>query len=154
VPDCLAAYRFHGRNYFYVDEEQVSREVVENRLRLFTIEFAAMKRWLAANGLIGHAAAERSLKGWKFYLESLEFAIKTPSQWRFFWWLVRKNHAERIAQTWKFTIFTYMASVAALVVGYPKRELVYRWRDSGIEVIQRLRRGILGKERNQGASRH
>jgi hypothetical protein len=56
VPECLAAYRFSGKNGFHADEFEVSAEILKNRLQLFQIVIDAIRKWLNENGYSREAA--------------------------------------------------------------------------------------------------
>ncbi len=151
-PDCLSAYRFHGKNSYHADESEMSAETRAKRLRLFRIEFAAMRGWLANNGYTRKQLPVRAfLDWWSLYLESQEFLIAAPSRLRFFWWTVRKTRADNIFQNWRFTFFHYLTAFSALIFGYTKADRMHEWRGGTMEATKRVYRTFFGHT-NQSSS--
>jgi glycosyltransferase involved in cell wall biosynthesis len=142
LPECLSGYRFHGKNAYHVDE--TSTEVRRDRLRLYRIEFAAMRRWLASNGFNRKQLAVRQfLDWWNVHFDWEEFPVKPPSRMRFFWWTVRKNHTYSVIQTWKFTLFNYLTAFFALLFGYSKANEI--WRQGTMEATRRVHRALFDR---------
>jgi hypothetical protein len=131
VPECLSAYRFHGSNEYHADETHFSLEARRKKLQVFHIAHEAMHRWLAKNGFSRNQLPVRVfLDWWSLYLESQEFLIEPPGRLRFLWWSIRKNHADRDVQTWRFTLLKYVMALSALVFGYTEADRMYQWRDT------------------------
>ena len=152
LPECLAAYRFHGRNSYHVDEKQMSLESRKHRLRLFQNVFRAMCGWLAKNGYTEEQLPVRNfLRCWSIYLQAQEFSIQPPGRIRFFWWKVRKNHIDSALQTWRFTSFNYLTAFFALFFGYTKAELMDRWQNRIMETTKHLYRDLVGGHSHQSS---
>jgi glycosyltransferase involved in cell wall biosynthesis len=136
VPECLSGYRFHGKNAYHADGNQ-SVEARKKRLPLYQVEFGAMRRWLADNGYTRKQIPVRVfLDCWNIYLEGEGFLLKPPSRLRFFWWTVRKNHADSRVQGWKFTVLRYLTCLSALILGYGKADQVDKWQGRTIRAYQ------------------
>jgi glycosyltransferase involved in cell wall biosynthesis len=145
VPECLSAYRFHGKNSYYVDENRMSTESRKYRLRLFQTVFKAMRRWLADNGYKKRELAVRAfLACWDVYLQGQEFAIQEPGRLRFFVWTLKRNHANRLLQTRRFTYFNYLTAFLALIFGYSKAERMYQWQDRTMGMTRRVYESLSG----------
>jgi glycosyltransferase involved in cell wall biosynthesis len=130
VPECLSGYRFHGENAYHADENQALIEARKKRVPLYQIEFEAMQRWLTANGYTRKQLPVRVfLDGWRLYLQGEGFLSKPPGRLEFFWWTVRKIHAERRAQAWNFILLKYLTSISALAFGYAGRNVMGVWQD-------------------------
>jgi glycosyltransferase involved in cell wall biosynthesis len=140
--ECLAAYRFHGGNSFHADAAQVSNERREKWLRMFEIEIAAMRRWLAANGLTRNEPAVRMfLDLLERNLQEQEFAIRPPGRLRYFAAVVKEARAASVMQSWKLTALNYVASPLALVFGYGNAAKMYEARGRITSKVERASRG-------------
>lgn len=153
VPECLAAYRFHGKNAYHADESQMSIEARKNRLRLFQTEFDAMRRWLAANGYTKKQLPVRIfLNRWNLLLQGEGFLIKRPSRARFLRYVLLENYATSQIETWKLTVFNYLSAFSALVFGYNKAERMYAWRGRTMSIAQAVYRRLFGARAKQSSS--
>jgi len=140
--ECLAAYRFHGKNSFHADEAQLSNERRENWLRMFEIEIAAMRRWLSANGLTRKEPAVRMfLDLLDRNLQMQKFSIRPPGRLRYFASVVKEAHAASVMQSWKLTALNYLASPLALLFGYRKAAKMYETRGQITSKVERVFRG-------------
>ncbi len=145
VPECLSGYRIHGKNAYQSDQSQAI-EVRKKRLPLYQIEFGAMRRWLEDNGYTREQLPVRVfLDCWNIYLEGEGFLLKPPSRLRFFWWTVRKNHADSRVQGWKFTALKYATSLSALILGYRHADVLDKWQAKTIRAYQM----IFGRRANE-----
>jgi hypothetical protein len=145
APQHLSVYRLHGKNSYYVNQDQMSKQSAKHRLELFRIEFKAMQSWLVKNGYTREQLPVRNFLGcWSIYLQGQEFAIKPPSRLRFFWWQVRRNHINSALQTWRFTLLNYLTAPLALAFGYPGVDRMYRWQDKTVETTKRFYRKLAG----------
>ncbi len=85
VEEYLTVYRIHGRNQYTTGEPQVSTETSRERLRIWQVVIAAMRKWLDDHRYSRKQAAVRSLLDrWKLLLQREEFAIRTPGRLQFF----------------------------------------------------------------------
>jgi glycosyltransferase involved in cell wall biosynthesis len=122
VREPLSGYRFHGNNSYRADATQ-ALETRRKRLPLYEIEFAAMRRWLEANGYTRREPYTRLfLDCWSVFLEGERFLSAPPGRLRYFRWMLRKNRADSRVQNWKFTLLRYITSFSALISGFEKEE--------------------------------
>jgi glycosyltransferase involved in cell wall biosynthesis len=151
APDCLAAYRFHGKNAYYV--EKIEPEARKKRLNLYHTEFAAMRRWLAENACKKSQLPVRIFFAyWHRVLNEQQFAIEAPGRFRYLRYLVGENYREAYRQTTKLTILKYVTCLAALAFGYEKRDQMEQWR-AGVAVgAGRLLRRSSGTHTGTGLS--
>jgi len=145
LPEPLFYYRHHGQNLWATNDEDKAK--LRRRCDMQRLVYGRLWEMLLRRGV-----QLECVTGLLVPQEQHLFELDPPSRARFFWFLVRQNYWHGSRQTWRFRALNYLTPFAALLVGYPKRELVYKWRDSGIETFQRVRRGIFGRESNQGAS--
>lgn len=139
IPESLALYRIHGANSFYTDEREMSAEARKNRLQKWQTLISAMKKWLAANGYTRKQPPVRAfLNGWTLYERKERLLIKPPGRLRFFWFVVFENYATSPVQTWKLTVFNYLAALSALGFGYQREKQMYEWRGRTMTVLQSL----------------
>ena len=151
VPECLAAYRFHDKNAFHVDEFEMSAEIVKKRLRLFQIMIDAMRKWLDDNGYTRSQLPVRYfLDFWTLIQEKRRFLIEPPGRFHFFWCVVFENYVNSPIQNWKLTVFNYLSSFSALVFGYKRRGQMYEWRGRAMETVERVYRAFVSRRENQG----
>lgn len=148
VPECLAGYRFHGKNAYHADGGDEMLEARKKRLPLYRTEFEGMRRWLADHGYTKRQLPVRVfLDCWSLYLQEEGFLIKPPGRLQYFWWAVRKNYVDSRNQTWKFTLLKYLTSMSALIFGYTKAGVMERLRGDTV----RLYRTLSGERSDQSS---
>jgi glycosyltransferase involved in cell wall biosynthesis len=146
IPECLATYRFHGRNLFHADESETSGEFEKSRASTTRMVIDAVDGWLRQHGYGRYRSFfNRFLLG----LEVDRFAGEPPGRLRFFWFVVRENYTYSLIQTWKLTALNYVTALSALVFGYDKRHQMEEWRCSAVERAERLFRKFAGRRRNR-----
>jgi glycosyltransferase involved in cell wall biosynthesis len=126
VPECLGAYRFHGRNSlpyfanpFHAEAGQVSPEVLKDKLREWQIVVAAMFKWLAGNGYTqDQPAVEFFHDRWRLYIESQVIAQQVPGRLRFFSYLMRYNRCYASRMTRRLRVINFVNAYGALLTGY------------------------------------
>jgi len=139
LPEVLVVYRLHGRNCYFAEEKNLSRESRKKRQEEWRILIDCMREWIAANGWSRNDVAVRDfLARWNRYQKREEFEINPPGRVRFFWFVVSENHAWGRAQTWKFRMFNYLTAVAALALGYKNEGLMENWRFRIVRGMQKL----------------
>ena len=127
VPECLAGYRFHGKNAYHVKE--IEKEIRKKRLVLYRTEFAAMRNWLTKNGYTKSELPVRIFFAyWERALNEQQFAIHPPNKFRYLRYLFGQNYRESYRQSKKLTILRYVTSFAALTFGYDERDRMEEWR--------------------------
>jgi glycosyltransferase involved in cell wall biosynthesis len=153
VPECLAAYRFHGKNAFHADEFEMSVEIENKRLRLFQIVIEAMRKWLNDNGYSRNQLPVRYfLDFWTLIQCKRRFLIEPPGRFRFFGSIVLENYVNSLIQNWKLTAFNYLTSFSALGFGYKRRNQMYEWRGRVMKTVERVYRTFVGGSDNHGSS--
>jgi glycosyltransferase involved in cell wall biosynthesis len=151
LPECLSAYRVHGKNSFQNDETQMPMETRKNRLRLWQTVIDAKRKWLAENGFTRKQPAVRCLLDcWTLFQQKERFLIKPPGRLRYFWFVVLENYVASPIQTWKLTVFNYLFGPIALLLGYKKAQQMYQWRLRTMETIQRWIRMVLRTRAEHG----
>jgi glycosyltransferase involved in cell wall biosynthesis len=138
VPEFLALYRIHGKNNYGADEREVSLEVRRRRLQMWRVATDAMCNWLGDNGYSQRAPERAFLNSWMLYHARQRFQNDPPGRLGFFRFLVWENYTSSHDQTWKFTVFNYLASLSALLFGYKNRHLMYEWRERTMTSLQSL----------------
>jgi len=129
VPECLAAYRFHGQNSYYADEDQMPPEMRKKRLRMHEIVLAAMTTWLANNGLTPKQPEVRFFfDRWKLTLENQRFILNPPGRIRLFRYLVTYNRFYGPYISRNLRIVNWFNAVGSLLTGYKYFHLLNRWR--------------------------
>jgi glycosyltransferase involved in cell wall biosynthesis len=153
VPECLAAYRFHGKNAYHSDENQMPVETRKNRLEMFQPVIQAMRKWVADNGYTRQQRAVRIfLDRWTLFQQTHQFLIKPPGRLRFFWFTVFENYASSPVQTWKLTAFNYLFAPSALVFGYERSRLMYEWRGRAMAAAEHAYRAFFGRGSKPGSA--
>jgi glycosyltransferase involved in cell wall biosynthesis len=143
IPECLAAYRFHGKNNFHVDELRMPAEVRRERLRKRQILLDAKLKWLARNGYSRKQAPVRSfLDRWTLYQEKDEFILAPPGRLRFFRHLMLYNRCYGPHLSRRIRLINYLNALGALVTGYKHFPAMDRWRERTAKRIRRLRGGV------------
>jgi glycosyltransferase involved in cell wall biosynthesis len=152
VPECLAAYRFHGENLYHANEREATSEFKKRREETARLVINSVDGWLRDHGY-GRESRFRSFFG-RFLLgqEESGFSAKAPGRLRFFWYLVRENYTYSVVQTWKLTAIRYITALSGLTYGYENRFRMEEWRSRALERITRLFRGFLGA-RDRSASK-
>jgi glycosyltransferase involved in cell wall biosynthesis len=143
IPEFLALYRIHGDNNYGADEREVPLEVRKRRLRMWRVVTDAMCNWLDDNGYPRRAPERAFLNSWIAYHARQRFQIEPPGRLRFFRFLVWENYSSSHDQTWKFTVFNYLASLSALLFGFKNRHLMYEWRERTMTSLQSLSKRFL-----------
>ena len=139
IPDVLAIYRIHGENHFYADDRRALIEIKKKKLEMRRVLVDAMHKWLADNGYTKRQLPVRIFfSSWDLFLQSEGFLIEPPSRLSFFWWRVRRNHADRPGQTWRFTLFNYLTASLALIFGYKKADSVDEWQARTLKTTKRI----------------
>jgi glycosyltransferase involved in cell wall biosynthesis len=145
VPECLAAYRFHGKNSFHAEEGEMPSEMRKARLAMWRIVVPAMFKWLADNGYTRKQRPVRIFHDrWNLYLENQEFALKAPGRLRFFRFVLFEIYSAVPTQARKLTGFNYLAAPLALILGYQRAHLMYGWRAKALAKVEFIYRKVFG----------
>lgn len=136
IPEPLVAYRIHGENNYYADEQNLSPEIRKSRLQKQQILCKAMCEWLTKNGYARRQAAVRSfLDRWTLYQESYEFPIHPPGRIDFFRHLMKYNHRYRNRMSQRLRALNFLNAFASIITGYSRYPLI------GPTSTERLRSG-------------
>jgi glycosyltransferase involved in cell wall biosynthesis len=139
IPEPLTVYRIHGKNYYNADERNMTKDAAQVRWQLLRTLFDAMRAWLAGNGYLPDKPLVRFFRNrWSLYEQRIEFMFNPPGRIRFFSFQLRANYVHAPVQSWRFTIFNYLAAFSALVFGYRNAQLMYEWRGKFMETLQQL----------------
>ncbi len=129
IPECLGAYRFHGKNSYFVEETQMPPETRKRRLEERQVLLDAKRKWLADNGFTREQPAVRSFLGrWTLYQESDEFLLKPPGRLQFFRHLIAYNRCYGPQMSSRLRFTNYINAFAALITGYKHYPLLDKWR--------------------------
>ncbi len=129
LPECLSAYRVHGKNSFQIDETQTPVETTKYKLRLWQIVIDAKRKWLADNGFSREQLEVRAfLDRWALYLEKEEFLLKAPGRLRYFSHLMLYNRSYGPHISSRLRTMNYFNAFASLVTGYRYFPSLEKWR--------------------------
>lgn len=144
VPESLGVYRIHGKNHFFVDERQMPLEARSARLQKWQIVIDGMSKWLARNGHARKQPPVRAfLNRWTMYQKRERFLMKSPGRLHFFWFVVWENYVASPVQARKLTVFNYICTPLALVLGYSRADQFYKWRGETMKAIERFLRAFV-----------
>jgi glycosyltransferase involved in cell wall biosynthesis len=150
IPECLAAYRVHGRNHFYADGRQMPRETRENRLQMWRILTDAKRRWLTENGYTKKRPAVRALLDrWAIYEENEQFALNPPGRMRFFVHLLRYNRCYGPHLSRRLQAINWINMFGALLTGYEHFRLLDRWSLAATGLLKRFVTGSVVSRHNE-----
>jgi glycosyltransferase involved in cell wall biosynthesis len=141
IPECLATYRFHGKNLYHAEESQTPVDVLRNRMPMRRILVAAMRKWLAENGFTRKQSPVRSfLDRWTLYQESDEFQLESPKRLHFFRHLLLYNRCYASHMTTRLRVINYVNALGALILGYDRFSLLEKWRTQWADKLGRGRK--------------
>jgi glycosyltransferase involved in cell wall biosynthesis len=129
LPECLSAYRVHGKNSFQIDERQTPVETRKYKLRLWQIVIDAKRKWLADNGFTREQPEVRAfVDRWTLYLEKEEFLLKSPGRLRYFSHLMLYNRCYGPHISGRLRAINYFNAFASLATGYTYFPYLEKWR--------------------------
>ncbi len=139
VPEALSVYRVHGGNLYYAADGTGTAEERQRRVRSHHNLMSELRAWTVAHRHeLNRARAELLLNSQHLRLEEHSFVIEPPGRVRFFWFLLRQNYTYRSRQTWRFSVFNYLAAFVSLSLGYRNRKIVQAWGAKVVRSIQSL----------------
>jgi glycosyltransferase involved in cell wall biosynthesis len=143
LSEFLSVYRIHGKNSFFLDQQQVSREVREKRAATWRTVIEEMRQWLSVRAYTKKLAPVRSyLDRWTVLIERETFFIDPPGRLRYLRHLL-KSHRYRIPlMTWRLVLINYLDALAAVVVGYKNFP---RWVKMREDLTRRARSFMAGR---------
>ena len=129
VPECLAAYRFHGKNSFHSEESEMPIEMRKSRLAMWRIVVPLMFQWLADNGFTRRQRPVRIFhERWRLYLDTQEMALQAPGRLQFVSYLLRYNRCYGSQMTRRLRLINYVNAFGALFTGYKHFAWLDKWR--------------------------
>lgn len=142
IPECLSAYRVHGKNSFQVDESQVPIETRKNKLRLWQIVNEAKRKWLSANGFTSKQPVVRAvLDRWTLHMHNQEFLVKSPGRLRFFSHLLLYNRCFGPHLSRRLRVMNSINALGALIVGHKHFHLL---EESNLALVGAWKRAFRG----------
>jgi glycosyltransferase involved in cell wall biosynthesis len=139
IPKALSVYRVHGRNLYYAGDGAGTAEARAIRARSHQNLMSEVTAWTVAHrGDLKYVSTELLLSSQLLQLEEHNFAVEPPGRARFFWFLLRRNYTYSSLQTWRFTLFNYLAAFASFGLGYKNRKIVQAWGARMVENIHSL----------------
>lgn len=125
LPEFLGKYRLHSANLFQMSAEQVSPGQLERRMATRKTLLAEIQNWLPEHGHDLHSPDIRAyLKQWVKAQESDEFALRTPSRWKYFCHLMDLPRTYGEIMTGRHRAYSYVRAFAALFLGYHQVHLM------------------------------
>jgi glycosyltransferase involved in cell wall biosynthesis len=139
IPEYLAAYRFHGNNCFYVDQQQMPSEIRKGRLHKWQILIVAIRKALADKGFNPEQPPMRSfLDRLALRQETDEFVLQAPGRLRFIRHLLFYNRCYGPYMSQRLRFINYFNALGALATGYKHFHLLDQWRVRATGVIRGL----------------
>jgi glycosyltransferase involved in cell wall biosynthesis len=139
VPECLAAYRFHGKNSFHAEESEMSVETRKSRLAMWRIVVPLMFHWLEKNGFgRERRPVQFFYDRWALYLECQEIALQAPGRWQFFSYLLRYNRCYASQMSRRLRAINVINAFGALFTGYEYFHLLNKWRLGFSSAVRRV----------------
>jgi glycosyltransferase involved in cell wall biosynthesis len=140
LPECLSAYRVHGKNSFQTDETRMPRETRERKLHLWQVVTDAKRKWLSEHGFTRKQPAVRSaLDRWTLHLQKQEFLVEPPGRLRYFSHLLLYNRCYGPHLSRRLRLVNRINALGALIVGYKHFPLLEKWR---LALVGGLKRAI------------
>jgi glycosyltransferase involved in cell wall biosynthesis len=136
VPKTLGVYRHHGSNSYWTSDEQACAPISGGKLRMWVTVYGAIGKWLSEHRCSYVQPNPRTLFDRWFGFEQDLFRESSPSRLRSFLFLARQNSIRRPTQSWRRTLYNYLASFAALAFGYRKRKLIFEFLDRVLRALQ------------------
>lgn len=153
IPEFLGVYRIHGKNSYFVDEQQQAASARRERLQTWKVVIDAMRKWLANNGYTRKQPPVRDfLNLWTRHQQMSRFQASRPGRFRFFRYVLWENYANSSRQTWRFTALNYLTALSALAFGYEKAPAMEEWRARIRRTVESPYRALLGARSNRGST--
>ena len=143
IPECLTAYRLHGKNLYYAEENRLSAESRRERIAMAQIVIEGMQSWLAKPEFSGSAQARAYVSRVLLYREKEQFLLETPGRLRYFRHLLLYNKCFGRHISGRLRAMNYAAALGTLVAGYKRREQVRGWFERMAQRVSRSR-GMAG----------
>lgn len=139
LPEPLAVYRIHGKNMYYVSDPASTVEQRKRRIASNILLLNEVTAWTRTHKRRLKPTETRLFLGhYLLPFERQKFQIDPPGRLRFFWFLVRENYTFSPLQSWKFTVFNYLAAFSSLLCGYVKAQSLHRGRLKIVAGVQSL----------------
>ena len=146
LPEPLFYYRYHRQNLFAIDAKEKAK--LRRRSEMTRLVYDEMYRMLVRRGLSRERVGALLVPA-----QEHQFTLHPPGRLDFFRFLVRQNYLHSPEQTWRFTALNYLTPFAALFYGYENERLMYEWRRSATERVERLYRWLVGARTGTGSKR-
>jgi glycosyltransferase involved in cell wall biosynthesis len=129
IPEYLAAYRFHGNNYFYADDQKMPREIRKGRLDKWQVLIETIRKALAERGFHAEQFPVRPFfDRLQLRQETDEFVLQTPGRVRFFQHLALYNRCYGPHLSRRLRFINSLNAIGALATGYKNFHLLEEWR--------------------------
>jgi len=152
INECLAVYRVHGGNLYFLKEAESDPEKRRVRAATLAAIVDGLRVWFQSHGYdLREPAVRATLRRWNAIQEREEFAIARPGRVRFFLYLLETYRNQWPLMTWQLVLLNYFSAMGALLVGYDNFGRLEERREELTRRIQRMlgRKGgseHLGKE--------
>lgn len=147
ISECLTAYRLHGKNLYYEEEERVSAESRRRRIEMAQIVIAGMQAWLAKPEFCRRPEVRAFVDRVRLYKEKEQFMIEPPSRLPYFRHLMLYNACFGRYMSTRLRVMNYAAALGTLVTGYKHREQVRGWLErTGQRISRSLGTALRGSE--------
>jgi hypothetical protein len=101
------------------------------RGRNATIQCNALKSWTLL-----HPSVHSFRACWALFRHEDQFLINPPSRLDFFRHVILETYVNSPRQTWKLTKFNFLSVFSALIFGYQRASLLYKWQGSTMNALQ------------------
>ncbi len=137
IPEYLAAYRFHGNNCFYADEQQMPAETRKARLQKWQVLIDAIRTALTERGFaLDRPPLRPFLERLQLRQNRDQFILQPPGRFRFFRHLLLHNRCYGPHFSAHLRYINYFNAFGALLTGYSRFYLLDQWRERFTQALR------------------
>jgi len=137
VPECLMAYRIHGKNLYYGEETELASESRRKRIAMAQIVLEGMEPWLREHGFGQRRDVRAFLDRLVLYEEKERFILEPPGRVRYFRHQMFYDRCYGKHLTWRLRMINFVTAVATVAAGYERRDRVREWVEGAARKIGR-----------------
>lgn len=127
VPECLSAYRIHGKNLAYREESELPAEFRRNNIAAVQLVVGKMEPWLREHGFSRRSDVRAFLDRLLVYEEKERFLLEPPGRVRYFRHLMLYSSCYGEHMSWRLRVINFVTALATLAAGYKRRDKAREW---------------------------
>jgi glycosyltransferase involved in cell wall biosynthesis len=135
VPECLTAYRIHGKNLYYSEASQLPAESRRTRIAAVRVVVEKMTPWIEEHGFRGRADVQAFVDRLRLYEEQERFMLEPPGRVRYFRHLMFYDACYGKHMLWRLRVINFVAALATLAAGFEQRKRAREWTEGAARKI-------------------